>query len=486
MTNQESQNSETKKILIFGYGLTGKSALNYFSTENSNNIITVFDSKSIETFDDRELIKFRDNKNIKFIFGQDVLENYDFDFAIISPGVKPYHPIIKELKEREIQIYNDVSYFIEKWRDVGPIVGVTGSNGKSTIVSLLHHVLKGLNKNSILVGNIGKSPLDYLSKKNKPGTIAVIELSSYQLELFQENHYVDIAVLSNITSNHLDRYHGSISEYTNTKLKIGNSKYTKFVIDIDSQGIQKYALPNIKNYALEVFPVSLETNYTESVDVGIYTDENGNLIFNQDLIFKIGNSNLLGLHNIYNIALVLGVLNYLSIEINEAVSELINNFSGLKHRIEKVDIIKEVLYVNDSKSTSPDATRVAIEAFSNLSKNPNSNSNNNSKNIILILGGEDKGMSFEVFFQELSHYVKKIIMLPGNMKDAFIKQFEKENIDVEIIDAIDMKDAVVKSKSLSEPGDIVLLSPSSSSLNKYNNFEERGEDFIKCVKSLNN
>jgi UDP-N-acetylmuramoylalanine--D-glutamate ligase len=188
---------------------------------------------------------------------------------------------------------------------------------------------------------------------------------------------------------------------------------------------------------------------------------------------QVHNRKLIGLHNLYNIANILMTFELLKIE-NQKALEFIRDYSGLEHRIEKVAVIDGVEFINDSKSTSPDATRVALETVTS------------GKNIILIAGGENKGMSFELIFPHLIDSVKNIIFLPGDAGEVLEKQVKDAEIDIEIDWVSDMKQAVILAKQKSISGDMILLSPASSSLNTYKSFEDRGDHFKQAVLELKN
>jgi UDP-N-acetylmuramoylalanine--D-glutamate ligase len=468
---------QNKNVLIIGLGVTGKASLNYVLKNGGKAFViegkkrTDFDEKLIQNFESQ-------NAQIFFEFNDFDFSNQNIDLIITSPGVKYSHTALKKALELNIPIHNDITLFIEKFREIGTIVGVTGSNGKSTVVSLMREALNYAGHKSILVGNIGKSPLDYLENDLDKGTIAVIELSSYQLETFSKEHFVDIGIITNLSSNHLDRYQNKMSLYGLAKLRIGSATHTKMIVDIDDDGNKKYILPHLKDFAKEVFVISLNTNYKEATATGIYTNEKSDLVYFDGKDFKIlmnqvDNRKLIGLHNLYNIANILMTFELLKIE-NQKALEFIRDYSGLEHRIEKVAVIDGVEFINDSKSTSPDATRVALETVTS------------GKNIILIAGGENKGMSFELIFPHLIDSVKNIIFLPGDAGEVLEKQIKDAEIDIEIDWVSDMKQAVILAKQKSISGDMILLSPASSSLNTYKSFEDRGDHFKQAVLELKN
>jgi len=465
----------TKKIGILGFGTTGKAVYKFLKNKYTETEV------SISIYDDN----LESTKDM-FVFGKNSkLEDFfeRVELLVVSPGVKPKHPLYVYAKENNIPIKNDTNLFIEEWRlrGLGPVVGVTGSNGKSTIVTLLHKAISDIGKGVLLGGNIGDSPLDFFSdnKNISKNTIAILELSSYQLELWNsDKYYVDVALITNITDNHLDRYDGSIIEYAKTKFNLVHSVKTKLVTNIDNQGINKYILPLV-NKKTEVYPISLEADlHHEHIEKsGVYSNENGDLILVKEgkeiSIFedkgKSGDRKLLGLHNLYNIACIIQILSLLEINVEETYKSL-RDFKGLEHRIEFVTEKGGVIYINDSKATSPDALMKALDTIS---------SSGNDKNIVLISGGDSKGVSYSSLIDYFREFVKYLILLPGDANESFISLAAEH--DIEYQEVSDMKEAVLVSKANSENGDTVLLSPGTSSLNYFKNFEDRGDQFKEGV-----
>jgi UDP-N-acetylmuramoylalanine--D-glutamate ligase len=462
-----------KNVLVLGFGVTGKAIVNFLIHREIKH--TVIDSKSMESFDQVLIEKCQKSNFTNFIFNANDLENIsDYDLVMTSPGVSYLHnPILQKALAQNIEIKNDVTLFLEEWKKIGKTIGVTGSNGKSTIVTLIHQMISASGANSILVGNIGKSPLDYLIDEQEAETIAVIELSSYQLESFKPEHVVDVAVISNLSSNHLDHYDGDFQKYADAKIRIANPQKTKLIINIDNDETNKFLGQKLKEYKNNLYPVSLKTDITEAIQNGAYSNAQGNIYVqaNHDIEFDyIKGLHVFGQHNLYNIAMALLAFDLIGLEYDAKIEKAIRNFSGLEHRIEFVREIDEVKFINDSKSTTPDSTRVAIESFGQ------------DKNVVLIMGGDDKDMNFNVLAPYLEQYVKKLILLPGSAEKKILNLCELAEVKCENV--ADMSEAVKKSKELSEAGDTVLLSPSSSSLNMFKNFEHRGTEFKKWVNDL--
>ncbi len=450
---------ETYKIAIWGWGVTGRASFNYFTKskdyQDLNLEIDIYDGSEINF--PRQENEPRKNLDINFFPNHNYLENIEkYDILIISPSIPETHQSVIEARNLGKSVFNDASYFVKKWRELGKkSIGVTGSNGKTTVSSLLYEILQKTGIKTTLVGNIGKSPLDILLQIERGEIevdLPVIELSSYQLETFNETEYVDYAIITNISPNHLDHHENSMEKYVGAKLKIAGEE-TKIITVLDDPGIQKYVLPKIKNPHL----VSLENleDQNQKSDLEYFADSN--------------HRKLKGEHNLYNIAIVLKMLEILEIK-SEKTKEIIKNYSGLEHRIEFVKEIHGVKYINDSKSTSPDSVRVALETFGN------------HRNIILIAGGNEKNTSFEFLREHFNQYVKNLIVLKHHIDQKLIKLADKNQIPHSSFD--NLKDCVSEAKSKSLSGDIILFSPGSGSQPKFKNFEERGKIFKEIVLTI--
>lgn len=453
-------NYDGKNIAILGLGITGKAVLKFLYNKQVK--LTVYEDSAKDNVD-KDILKNYPNCTYYFNGEKDILNNEDL--LVVSPGVKSTHPLYADAILRSIPVKNDINLFLDEWEERGPIVGVTGSNGKSTIVSLLYDVISKSGNKVLLGGNIGESPLEYLEKEINHGTIIILELSNYQLELFNHDYFVDIAIISNITDNHLDRYDDGIEGYVKAKLNIIKEGHTKVIVDFDNPGIKKYILPKIGKR--DVSFISLK----EDIDIinhkGIYLT-NDNLVIKDGeeitTIFKnVSNRNLIGEHNLYNIACSIGVLNLLDIDLNSNVEKLIREFKGLEHRIEFVKEIDGVKYINDSKSTSPDALAKALDSVAS------------PKRVVLISGGDSKGVEYYSIKDYFNQFVKYLILLPGDANKKLIKIAQEFDIDFREVSS--MKEAVSISKEVSVSGDTVLLSPGTSSLNIFKGFEDRGEKF---------
>ncbi|HMO78829.1 MAG TPA: UDP-N-acetylmuramoyl-L-alanine--D-glutamate ligase [Candidatus Paceibacterota bacterium] len=480
----KSQNNRNKlpKVAVVGFGVTGKAVINFLKKENYE--IHLFESKRKEDFDQNEINK---NKDVIFHFEKVDFDPKEFSFVVTSPGASLEIPPIKKALKAHIPVHNDLTLFMQKWRKIGKVIGITGSNGKTTTASLLYDCLKKVTP-TILGGNIGNSPLDLLDIKYPKNTIAVLEISSNQLDLFKPEDFLDICSITNLSSNHLDRYNGSMQEYAFAKMRGIDKKKTKSIICLDDPGSQKYILPKIN--CDHLYGISFEMPVDQAVFSGIYTNNSGDLIYAQinpkkqnidfdttcnfaetEILFdKTENRKLQGVHNLYNIAFVLLSIKLAGLSINQKIIKTIRNFVGLEHRIEKFAIKNGVTYINDSKSTSPDSIRAALEFIPG------------EKNTYLIAGGDDKDMSFDFLSEIFSEKLKKLIIIAGNIDNKLKKLAKKSNVD--FVEIPNLSDAVKFAAKNSKKGEFVLLSPGSYSKNFFKNFEDRGTKFKKFVNDL--
>jgi UDP-N-acetylmuramoylalanine--D-glutamate ligase len=461
--------NQRQKVAVIGFGITGKSVAKFLMAKDTE--VHVYESKKQSDFPENEIKKFSD---VFFHFETNNFNPKEYDYLVTSPGASLEIPPIKKAMALGVPVHNDLTLFIEAWRKIGKVVGVTGSNGKTTTVSLMYEALKKIVP-TIMGGNIGNSPLDLLDIKYPKDIVVVLEISSYQLELFKPEHYLDVCVLTNLSSNHLDRYGGSMTAYGAAKLMGIDKSKTKTIVCVDDPGTQKYILNQLK--CDQVFVVSFETATDQITLPGIYTDDDSNLIFKKDLksepkiIFdETDNRKLFGLHNLYNISFILLTIKLLNLEITKSVIKTIRNFTPLEHRLEKITEKNGVLFVNDSKSTSPDSIRVALESFGK------------NKNIILIAGGDDKDMSFDFLTDIFMEKLKSLVIIPGEIAEKLKKVAKKAGTP--FFEMSELSEATTFAAGKAEVGDVVLLSPGSYSRNYFKDYKDRGNKFKQYVKNI--
>lgn len=436
---------ENKKIFILGMARSGYEVARLLA---SNNEILICDSKSQNKENVAELEKLGVNF-IETIEPEKYLDA-SYDLLIKNPAVFPYNPCVKKAQDLNIPVVNEMEvayHFLPK--DV-KIIGVTGSNGKTTTTTLIYEVLKKAGSSVKLGGNIG-TPLSQIVKSITSQDILLLEISDHQLIDFQD-FKTNISVMTNLCPTHLD-YHGSYEAYKNTKKKIF-LPHTK----------EDIAIINEANYdSLELTKDILSTKYYFNSKEN-YIKDNYIYIDNKPII----NTNeilIQGTHNYENILAMLLVLKVLNIDFKYAI-DVLKTFKGVEHRIEFVRELNGVKYYNDSKSTNPVATITALKSFTN--------------NIHLILGGMERSQDFT----ELKPYINKIkkVYAIGEVRNRIVDFCQKNNIP--FAEYEHLKEAINSSQENATKGDIVLLSPASASWDQYARFEDRGAEFKEIVNNF--
>ncbi|WP_115461376.1 UDP-N-acetylmuramoyl-L-alanine--D-glutamate ligase [Winogradskyella aurantiaca] len=380
------------------------------------------------------------------------------DLVMKSPGIPDNVPLVKSLKSRRIPVISEIE-FASKYTKAN-LVAITGSNGKTTTASLTHHILK--NEMEVgLVGNIGDSFAKSVAENNLANY--VIEVSSFQLDgTFEFRPH--IAVLTNITPDHLDRYDYQFEKYIASKFKIAQNQTEEdyFIYDADDPVISKW-LPKF-NIQSKKMPFSL----TNELNEGAYFKDNKIIITiaNNQIIMPTTNLALDGKHNVKNAMAASTVANLLKIR-KQTIRESLENFQGVEHRLEQVLRINKVQYINDSKATNVNATYFALESM--------------DAPTVWIVGGEDKGNDYKELFPFVNEKVKAIICLGVDNKKLL--QTFGNMVDI-IVETQFMSEAVKIAYKIAESGDNVLLSPGCASFDLFDNYEDRGRQFKEAVRNL--
>ncbi len=379
--------------------------------------------------------------------------------VIKSPGIPDNIPIIDQIKERDIPIISEIE-FAGKY-DSAKKICVTGSNGKTTTSSLIYFLLKNAGFNVGLAGNIGQSYAYQVATCNYD--YYVLELSSFQLDGMYD-FKADIAVLLNITPDHLDRYNNNFEDYIKAKFRITQnmSQEDCFIFCADDT-VTINQLSKVVMQATKL-PFSITTKISE----GAYIKNDKMVVKYKDDSYQmdIDELSIRGKHNIYNSMAAAITGKILKID-NEILRESLKSFRGIEHRLERVLKIKDVIYINDSKATNVNSTWYALESI----ETP----------IIWIAGGKDKGNDYSPIMELVRNRVKAIICLGVDNK-KLIDTFS--NIVDTIIEVKSAKDAVNSAYKIALPGDTVLLSPACASFDLFKNYEERGKLFKQAVKEL--
>ena len=452
-------NYKNKNIGILGLGVTGRSAINFFSNY-SNKIIGWDDLKTTRSDiieDNIEILDLNILKNLKLI-----------DLLFISPGIKPNHKIIKLAKINNITIVGDLDIFWQtEKKNKNRFIFITGSNGKSTVTSLIHHLLISAKKNSIIGGNIGL-PVLSLNSTNKPN-IYVIEASSFQLDSIKKIK-PDISVLTNISPDHID-WHGNYKNYINAKenLFLNQDESDIAIINIDSEECFKlYKRINSRLIKPKIIKISLKKKLRNTiyVDKGkVYDNINNENVF----IGRIRDlSSLLGKHNIENIVIAIAAAIHEGVT-HEQIKKFLPTFKGLSHRLELIYKDSNLEFINDSKSTNLVSCKVALNCF---------------KNIIWIAGGIRKKDELSYLDDSISSI--KAAYFIGESAGEFVSYFRNSfyckntiNIKYALIEAINY------SKKL-KGHSTILFSPACASYDQFKNYEERGKIFVEEVNKYKN
>ena len=420
---------KNKSILIYGLGVTGRELIKFMIQKKANVFI----------YDDKNHLKI---ENTQWLNAENEV---DFlDFVVISPGIGE-SKVLSKLKLYNIPIYSELKF--ASMFTKGKIIAVTGTNGKTTTVNLLSEIFKSAKIKHCLCGNVG---LPLISCLNKKVDYYICEVSSFQLEnLGDFKPY--ISVLLNVAPDHLSR-HKTMENYTKIKFSIFENVKRGAVINLSLKNIEFEQNVNCLKKFFSGYSVAdafIDCNVLTYEDVKISCDK-----------LKLqGNKNY---ENVLACIIVAKMCNISAKHITEAVT----SFKGLEHRIEFVCNYDNVTYINDSKATNPDSTCSALECF---------------KNVILLLGGFDKGLSFDNIFKFKN--IKKVVLFGQAKHEIYLtaKKFGFKNVFL----SDSLFDAVSIAKNNAVTGDVILFSPACSSYDSYKNYEERGADFKRICYELN-
>ena len=415
-----------------------------------------------------------DNDSIKTKY-KEMLYNYDIPWEenkhterlildageiIKSPGIPERSAVMQAIRKKGLKVISEIEFAGRYTR--AKKICVTGSNGKTTTASLIHHMLKKAGLNAGLAGNIGKSFA--LQVAEEKYDYYVLELSSFQLDGMYD-FKSDIAILLNITPDHLDRYDGEIQNYVDSKFRITqNLSEDEYFVFCSDDEITVRELEKIVLKAKEL-PFSLKKKDKEVA----YIDDDDNLRIDygdSDFSLSIHNLSLKGKHNQYN-SMAAGITGSVLNIRKELIRNSLMDFQGIEHRLEKVLQVHGIEFINDSKATNVNSTWYALESMTTPT--------------VWIAGGVDKGNNYKEIEEMVKKRVKAIICL-GKENAKLHKAFD--GVVDTVIDAKDMQEAVRKAYYLASNGEAVLLSPACASFDLFENYEDRGRQFKESVKQL--
>ena len=443
-------NFANKKVLVLGLAKSGESAARLLDKLGA--IVTVNDGKP---FEENPAAQSLLEEGIKVVTGGHPLELLDEDFELMvkNPGIPYDNAMVVRALEKKIPVITEVelAYLISE----APIIGITGSNGKTTTTTMIAQVLTAGGQNGLLSGNIG-FPASQVAQTASNKDTLVMELSSFQLMGIEVFH-PQIAVITNLMPTHLD-YHGSVEEYAAAKWNIQKN------MTADDYLVLNFNQDWAKEMASQTQATVVPFSTTEKVD-GAYL-EGDVLTFRGEAIMQVAEIGVPGSHNVENALATIAVAKLRGID-NQTIKEVLSAFGGVKHRLQYVGQVNEVVFYNDSKSTNILATQKALSGF------------DNSK-VILIAGGLDRGNEFDELVPDLKGLKKMVIL---GQSAARVKR-AADQAGVSYLDATDVRDAAHKAFAQAEPGDIVLLSPANASWDMYSNFEVRGDEFLAAFEEL--
>lgn len=380
------------------------------------------------------------------------------DEIIKSPGIPDKAPMVKKAIEKGIHIISEIE-FAGRYSS-SKMICITGSNGKTTTTSLIYHIFKNAGYDVGLAGNIGNSLA--LQVAEEPHEYYVIELSSFQLDNMYE-FKADIAILLNITPDHMDRYDYCMQNYVDSKMRIiqNQTKEDTFIYWNDDPIIKK----ELEKYDIKAFKCPF-SEVKERGSIGYL--ESGMYKIEVPTPFNMEQESLSlsGKHNIYN-SLAAGIATNVAGIKNEVIRKSLSDFPGVEHRLEKVAKVRGVQYINDSKATNVDACWYALESI-------------NTK-VVLIIGGKDKGNDYEQIKPLVKEKCTALVYL-GADNTKLHENFD--SLGITIRDTHSMKECVEACYELANPGDTVLLSPCCASFDLFKNMEDRGEQFKTLVRNL--
>lgn len=459
-----------KKILVVGIARSGIAAARLLVSRGAVVTANDYQTKAELVKPESELagdVEELTAAGVHFLFGSHPEEIFlNTDLIVLSPGVPADIAALQQARHAEVEIISEPELAGRFLR--GRMIGITGSNGKTTTTTLIGELMKAAGAEVIVGGNIGTA-LTSLVEKSNDDTWTVAELSSFQLETI-ESLRVNVAVFTNITPDHLDR-HGSFENYVQAKHKIFKNQTPDdwAVLNRESQAV----VDMVEQLGVNSRQIYFSARDDSRSQIYLRDERICTTLLTQDgkeaVVITLKEISVPGMHNVENIMAALGAT-FCAMPMRpdelEPLREVIRNFKGVEHRIEFVAEIGGVKFYNDSKATNVDSTMKSLEAF--------------ERNIIVIVGGKDKGSDYTVLAPLIRERVKQLVLI-GAASDKIAAQLEGLR---PMIRATSMQDAVMKSFHAAQAGDIVLLAPACASFDMFDNYEHRGRVFKEAVQSL--
>ena len=442
-----------KRVLVVGLGKSGVASALFLKARGAR--VTVSDTKSGDELRN-EIPTLLDHGITVETGGHGERTFREQDLIVVSPGVPVDAPLLQQARTMGEPVIGEIELAAQFLP--GPIVAITGSNGKTTTTTLTGEILTAAGLPMLVGGNIG-TPAISLPGRATPSTVIVLEVSSFQLETIQTFH-PRISVVLNVTPDHLDR-HRTLATYVNAKARIFENQQSGDFAVLNQEDPTCAAMA--ARTRAQVFWFSRHKEVKQGAWV-----RDGNILFRdprqQHEIMQVSEIPLKGAHNLENVlaAICAGALMGC---VPEKIRQAVRGFKAVEHRLEFVATIRGVDYYNDSKATNVDATIKALESF--------------PANIHLILGGKDKGSDYTVLNDLLRQRVKRVYTI-----GAAAAKIESQIKDVEVVHAETLENALRKANSMAQPGDVVLLAPACASFDQFKSYEHRGRVFKEIVREL--
>lgn len=446
-----------KRVLVFGAAKSGISATSLLQKQGA--YVLLHDGNTNLNIDDlKERIDIKNN--FQAVLGELPDEIMDtIDLLVLSPGIPVDHPLVEQMRKKNIPIWGEIelAYRFAK----GKIVGITGTNGKTTTTTLVGDIMKTYFDEVYVVGNIG-NPYTDIAMETTDQSVCIIELSSFQLETIHE-FKPDVSAILNITPDHLNRHH-TMDNYIQMKENIAKN-----------QTMSELCILNYEDETLRQIADRLSTRImffssARQLENGLYLDGEDIVYSDQGVKHIVCNVNelkVLGKHSYENVMVGIGMAVNMGVPM-DLIKKAVLDFRAVEHRIEYVETIDGVSYYNDSKGTNPDASIKAVQAM----KSPT----------ILIGGGYDKDSEFDEWIEAFDNKIKYLVLL-GQTREKIAECAIRHGF-TNIIMASDLKEAVRVCAEKAQKGDAVLLSPACASWGMFENFEERGRLFKQYVREM--
>lgn len=437
-----------KKVAVIGIGISNRPLIHYLVSLGA--LVSAHDKKT-----EAELGEFAvelKKLGVKLFLGDGYLEDISADIVFKTPGIRCDNPYIVKAKENGAIITSEMEVFLK----ICPskIIAVTGSDGKTTTTTLIYTMLKEAGKNCYLGGNIG-IPLMTKAEEMKEDDYVVLELSSFQLHTIDKSP--DVAVITNITPNHLN-WHTDYNEYIESKKNIAKYQSKNGILVTNKENAETRKIGESSNGKNRFF--SSESDAFVSIKDGVIFYEN-------EPVLKTGDIKIPGAHNVENYMAAIGAV--YDIVGKDAVNKVAREFGGVPHRIELIRTLDGVRYYNSSIDSSPNRTINTLKVF--------------SEPVVLIAGGQDKKIPYDEIGEPIKEHVKTLILI-GETAQAINDAVKATKKEIDTFFTKTYEEAVTKAKESAVPGDVVLLSPASTSFDMFNNFEERGNLFKELVNKL--